>query len=101
MLKLSAHLSMMFSELPFLERFAAAARAGFKAVEFAFAYEHEPREIAERLSEHGLRCISINAPPGDMQAGDRGIAIFEHRVDEFRESVAMALNYADKLECPN
>jgi hydroxypyruvate isomerase len=99
--KLSAHLSMMFAELPFLERFEAAARAGFKTVELGFAYEHDPDDIAERLRRFNLRCNNLNAPPGDYAAGDRGIAIFADRVEEFRKSVRLALLYADKLDCPN
>lgn len=92
---------MMFAELPFLERFEAAARAGFKAVEFAFAYEHDPDEIAERLRRHRLRCIGLNAPPGDFAAGDRGIAIFHDRIDEYRQGIRLALDYASRLDCLN
>ena len=72
--KFSANLSFLFPEVPFLERFGEAARAGFRAVEFGFAYDTPEREIAARLAEHGLACVLINAPPGDLGAGERGIA---------------------------
>jgi hydroxypyruvate isomerase len=101
MLKLSAHLSMMFAELPFLERFEAAARAGFRTIEFGFAYEYDPDHIAEQLQRHGLRCNNLNAPPGNYKAGDRGIAIFRDRIEEYRQSIRLALQYAAKLDCPN
>ncbi len=72
--RLSANLSFLFNEVPFLDRFGEAARAGFRAVEFAFAYDVPERTIAARLEEHGLQCVLINAPPGDYAAGERGLA---------------------------
>jgi hydroxypyruvate isomerase len=72
--RLSANLSFLFTEVPFLERFGAAARAGFAGVEFGFAYDVPVAEIAARLSEHALACVLINAPPGRLDQGERGIA---------------------------
>ena len=72
--KLAANLSMLFTELPFLHRFDAAARAGFKAVEFLFPYDHEPAEVAARITGNGLQLVLHNLPAGDWAAGERGIA---------------------------
>lgn len=98
--RLSANLSFLFNELPFLERFGAAARAGFRAVEFAFGYDHPAAEIAARLAEHRLECVLINAPPGDYAAGERGLASLPGRERDFDASVATALAYARALSCP-
>jgi hydroxypyruvate isomerase len=98
--RFSANLSFLFGEVPFLDRFGEAARAGFTAVEFAFAYEYPPRELAARLQEHSLSLVLINAPPGDMAAGDRGLAAQPGREHEFAASLATALNYAHALSCP-
>ena len=98
--RLSANLSYLFNEVPFLDRFGAAARAGFRAVEFAFAYDVPPPEIAARLTEHALECVLINAPPGDLDAGERGIASLPGREHEFGASIAEALRYALALGCP-
>ena len=98
--RFSANLSFLFTEMPFLDRFGAAARAGFTAVEFAFAYEYPPRELAARLAEHSLALVLINAPPGDAAAGDRGLAAQPGREHEFAASLATALNYAHALACP-
>jgi len=98
--RFSANLSFLFNELPFLDRFAAAARAGFHAVEFAFAYEYPPREIAARLEANSLRQVLINAPPGDYAAGDRGLAALPGREHEFAASLVTALRYALALSCP-
>jgi hydroxypyruvate isomerase len=86
--------------VPFLERFGEAARAGFRAVEFAFAYEIPEQAIAARLDEHGLECVLINAPPGNYAAGERGLAALPGREAEFAASFAMALRYAQALRCP-
>ncbi len=88
---------MLFTELPFLERFDAAAAAGFRGVEFQFPYEHDADDIAEALKRHDLFLVLHNMPPGDWQAGERGIAILPHRKDEFRENVELALVYATRL----
>jgi hydroxypyruvate isomerase len=98
--RFSANLSFLFNELPFLDRFAAAAQAGFDAVEFGFAYEYAPREIAGRLESNGLAQVLINAPPGDLTAGDRGLAALPGREHEFAASLVTALRLADALRCP-
>lgn len=92
--KFAANLTMMFNEVPFPQRFAAAARAGFKAVEFLFPYDHSPAEVAGWLKENGLFNALFNMPPGDWAAGERGLASLPGREDEFRAGVATALEYA-------
>ena len=74
MLKFAANLSWLFQEWPFLDRFAAAADAGFTAVEYLFPYDHAPADIAGRLARNGLKQVLFNLPPGDFLAGDRGLA---------------------------
>jgi 2-dehydrotetronate isomerase len=98
--RLSANLSFLFAEVPFLDRFGAAARAGFRAVEFAFAYDLPSVEIAARLAQHDLQCVLINAPPGDFDAGERGIASLPGREDEFAASIGQALRLASTIGCP-
>ena len=95
----SANLGFLFTELPFLDRFAAAARAGFKGVEFASPYEHGARDIARRLADHGLTQALFNLPAGDWAAGERGIAVLSGREAEFRDGVSRALDYAEELGC--
>jgi 2-dehydrotetronate isomerase len=95
--KLAANLSMMYTEHPFLERFGAAARDGFAAVEYLFPYEHDARELAARLQEHGLEQALFNAPPGDWAKGERGLASLPGRETEFRRSIETALAYARVL----
>ena len=95
--KFSANLSMLFTEHPFLDRFEAAARAGFKAVEFLFPYAFTAAEIRERLDAHGLQLVLHNLPAGDWDAGERGIACHPDRVDEFCSGVATAITYATRL----
>jgi hydroxypyruvate isomerase len=99
MLQFAANLSMMYQEHPFLDRFAAAAADGFRAIEFLFPYEHAPAEIAARLRAHGLAQALFNLPPGDWQAGERGIAALPGREAEFAESVDRALEYARTTGC--
>lgn len=97
----AANLTMMYTELPFLDRFAAAAADGFKAVEFLFPYEHPAAEIAQRLQANGLRQGLFNAPPGDWAGGERGIAAMPGREAEFRDGfLKLALPYAQALGCP-
>jgi hydroxypyruvate isomerase len=98
--RFAANLSMLYPELPFLDRFEAAARDGFAAVEYLFPYEHEPRELAARLKANGLQQVLFNAPPGNWDASERGIACLPGREDEFRAGVADALRYAEALACP-
>lgn len=95
--KFSANLSTLFPELSFLDRFAAARAAGFDAVEFQFPYTCEPEWIAGRLARYQLQLIMHNLPPGDLAAGDRGMACDPRRVQEFQDSVELGLDYADDL----
>ena len=97
--KLAANLSMMFNECDFLARFGAAAAAGFKAVEYLFPYAHAKEAIAEELRIHGLKQAMFNLPPGNWEAGERGIAILPDRVNEFRDGLGRAIAYAKGLEC--
>ena len=98
--RFAANLSMMFGEIPFLDRFAAARQAGFEAVEFLFPYEHPAAEIATRLKDNGLAQVLFNAPPGDWTQGERGMAALPGRQGEFRDAIRIALDYAAALECP-
>jgi hydroxypyruvate isomerase len=88
---------MLFTELPFLDRFEAAAKAGFKAVEFLFPYAWTAEEIKQRLDDHGLTLVLHNLPAGDWDAGERGIACHPDRVEEFRAGVVKAIAYAKVL----
>ncbi len=96
---LAANLSMMFNEYEFLDRFAAAARVGFKGVEYLFPYQWPAKDIAARLSESRLEQVLFNMPPGDWDAGERGIAALPGRESEFEAGVAQALDYAAALGC--
>src|SRR5678815_3725592 len=98
--RFAANLSMLYPELDFLDRLGAAARDGFAAVEFLFPYAYDAREIARRLADHGLAQVLFNAPPGNWDAGERGIACLPGRDDEFRDGVQRALEYAEALGCP-
>jgi hydroxypyruvate isomerase len=98
--KFAANLTMLFNEVPFLERFAAAAAAGFDAVEFLFPYDYDKAALADLLKRHGLKLILHNLPAGDWGRGERGIACHPDRVAEFREGVARAIDYATALGCP-
>ena len=92
--KFAANLTMMFTEVPFLNRFAAAADAGFSAVEFLFPYEHSPREVARHSKAAGVEVILFNMPAGNWNAGERGIACVPGREEEFRAGLEKALDYA-------
>jgi len=92
--RLAANLSMMYTEHPFLDRFAAAAADGFRGVEYLFPYEHPAPEIKARLDAHGLEQALFNAPPGDFANGERGLASLPGREDEFRHAIEKALAYA-------
>jgi len=98
--RFAANLSMMFNEVPFLDRFALAAKAGFKGVEFLFPYEHPAAEIAARLKDNGLQQVLFNAPAGDFAKGERGMAAIPGKQAAFRESIKIALEYAIALACP-
>lgn len=96
-MQLCANLSMMFIEVPFLDRFEAAARAGFKGVEFLFPFEYEAAELRARLDANGLEQVLFNAPPGQWADGERGTASLPGRQAEFRDGVKRALDYAQVL----
>jgi hydroxypyruvate isomerase len=93
----AANLTMLFTELPFLERFEAAAKAKFKAVEFLFPYAFALEDIKQKLDSNALLLVLHNLPAGNWDAGERGIACLPDRVDEFRASVAAAISYATGL----
>jgi hydroxypyruvate isomerase len=98
--KFAANLTMLFTELPFTQRFAAAREAGFDAVEYLFPYDHDPGTLKRLLEENRLEQALFNFPAGDWAASDRGIACDPARVDEFRAGVAKALDYAGALGVP-
>lgn len=98
--RFAANLTMMFNEVPFMQRFELAAQQGFEAVEFLFPYAHSPEEIAAKLERFGLEQALFNLPPGDWDAGERGLAALPGRESEFRDSVETALRYAKALGCP-
>ena len=95
--KFAANLTMLFNEVPFLDRFAAAAKAGFDAVEFLFPYPYEADALAARLREHKLKLVLHNLPAGNWDAGERGIACLPDRTAEFRDGVGRAIDYAKAL----
>ncbi len=98
--RFSANLSMLFKEVDFLDRFEQASRFGFKAVEFLFPYEWKKEELLERLERHGLEVVLHNLPAGKWGAGERGLACLPDRVDEFKEGLGLAIDYATTLQCP-
>jgi hydroxypyruvate isomerase len=97
--RFAANLSMMFNEVGFLDRFDAAAKAGFTAVEFLFPYEHPAAVLKARLAANGLQQVLFNMPPGDWAHGERGLASLPGRQAEFRTAVKQALEYATVLDC--
>ena len=98
--RFAANLTMMFNERPFLDRFEAAAQAGFKGVEILLPYEFAAEQIAERLQQHGLQQALFNLPPGRWEEGERGLASLPGRESEFQDAVGIALDYAAILDCP-
>jgi hydroxypyruvate isomerase len=98
--KFAANLTMLFNEVPFLERFAEAASSGFDAVEFLFPYGFDTSALAELLNRHSLKLVLHNLPAGDWGRGDRGIACHPDWLEEFREGVARAIDTATALGCP-
>jgi hydroxypyruvate isomerase len=98
--KLAANLSLLFPELAFLDRFAAAARAGFRYVEYQFPYAWSATDLAERARAAGVEVVLHNLPAGDFAKGDRGIACLPERRDEFRDGVGRAVDYALAVGCP-
>jgi len=98
--RFAANLTMLWNELDFLDRFAAAKRAGFSAVEYLFPYAYPKEQLAERLAIHKLEQALHNLPAGDWAKGERGIACLPDRVNEFQDSVGRAIEYATALSCP-
>ena len=98
--RFAANLTMLFTELPFMQRFEAAAKAGFKAVEYLFPYAFDKKELTAALRANGLQQVLHNLPAGNWESGERGIACHPDRVSEFREGVGMAIDYATALGCP-
>ncbi len=98
--RFAANLSLLYTEFDFLDRFEAAAKDGFKAVEFLFPYAFDVREIAARLKANDLQQVLFNAPPGDWDAGERGLACLPAREAEFQSGLGRALDYAAALNCP-
>ncbi|MFM1927686.1 MAG: hydroxypyruvate isomerase [Pseudomonadota bacterium] len=96
--KFAANLTMLFNEVPFMDRFEQAAQAGFEAVEFLFPYDYAADDILAKLKGNKLALVLHNLPAGDWAAGERGIACHPNRVDEFRAGVAKAISYAKVLE---
>ena len=97
--KLCANLTFLYNELEFLQRFGAAARAGFRGVEYMSPYEYPPDRLAAELGEHKLTQVLFNLPAGDWGAGERGIACHPDRVGEFQDGVGKAIEYARALAC--
>ena len=100
MTKLAANLTMLFNEVPFMERFEKASKAGFLGVEFLFPYAFSANEIKQKLDQYQLQLVLNNLPAGDWDAGERGIACLPDRVEEFREGVTKAIEYAQILGTP-
>ncbi len=98
--RFAANLSMLYPELEFPDRFEAAAKDGFEAVEYLFPYAYPAAEIAARLRSNGLQQVLFNAAPGDWEGGERGLACLPGREGEFRKSIDQALSYAQALGCP-
>lgn len=99
MIRLAANLMFLFTEEAFLDRFRAAAAAGFRGVEYQFPYAHASAEVAARLTDNGLEMVLQNLPPGDWEAGERGIACHPGREAEFRDGVERAVEYARAVGC--
>lgn len=97
--RFAANLTLLYTDRPFLDRFAAAAADGFEAVECLFPYDHPPEAIAKRLRECGLTLALMNLPPGDWAAGERGLAALPGREVEFRQGLERALAYARATGC--
>lgn len=97
--RLAANLTLLFNEFDFLERFGAAAHAGFRGVEFLFPYAYPKDRLADLLQLNGLVQVLHNLPPGDWAAGERGIACHPDRIGEFQDGVGLAIEYATALGC--
>lgn len=97
--RFAANLHYLFTEVPFLDRFRAAAEAGFRAVEFQVPYDYAPVELGARLNDNGLKMVLFDAPMGDWSAGDRGLAAVPGRELEFRASLGRVVEYGQALGC--
>ncbi|AXK38080.1 hydroxypyruvate isomerase [Crenobacter cavernae] len=97
--KFAANLTMLFNEVDFLSRFEAAAKAGFKGVEYLFPYDFDKNQLAELLDKNGLKQVLHNLPAGNWAGGERGIAVLPDRVSEFQDGVGRAIDYAKTLGC--
>ena len=97
--RLAANLTFMFNEVPFLDRFEVAAKAGFRGVEYLFPYDFPKEQIAERLHKHRLTQVLFDFPAGNWAAGDRGTAVDPKRTGEFQDGAGKALDYAQALGC--
>ncbi|MEJ5082926.1 MULTISPECIES: hydroxypyruvate isomerase [unclassified Ochrobactrum] len=97
--RFAANLTMLFNEVPFMERFALAAKAGFKGVEYLFPYDFNRHELKAALDRHNLAQVLHNLPAGNWAGGERGIAVLPDRIDEFRRGIADAIDYATALNC--
>jgi hydroxypyruvate isomerase len=98
--RFAANLTMLFGEVDFLDRFGAAARAGFEAVEFLFPYGYEPSRLVDLVRGHNLKAVLFNMPAGRWETGERGITCHPDRVGEFQDGVGKAVDYALALGCP-
>lgn len=98
--RLAANLNYLFTEVELPHRFAAAAKAGFRGVEYQFPYDQDKRAFASCLREHGLDMVLMNLPPGDLQAGDVGTACDPKRTQEFRDGIEEGIEFARALSCP-
>ncbi|MBU3618873.1 hydroxypyruvate isomerase [Polynucleobacter sp. JS-Fieb-80-E5] len=94
----AANLTMLFNEVPFMERFEKAAKSGFQAVEFLFPYAFSAEDIKQKLEQNKLKLVLHNLPAGDWDRGERGIACLPDRIAEFQECVAIAIKYAKALD---
>lgn len=97
--KFAANLSMLYSHVDFLDRFEAAAKDGFKGIEYMFPYAYPKEQLAEKLAKNGLTQVLHNLPAGDFANGERGLACLPDRVSEFQDSVGKAIEYATALGC--
>lgn len=100
MLNFAANLSMLFQEHSFLDRFRAASEQGFDFVEYLFPYDHKVDDLKSALNDNGLKQVLFNLPPGDWDAGERGIACLPSRKDEFKKGLELAMQYAVDLQVP-
>ena len=99
--KLSANISTLYPEMGFLQRFSAAAQDGFDAVEFQFAYEYTAAELVAAAKAASVKVVLLNCPAGDVEAGERGTAVFEERIETCRQGIDKGIAYARALDCKN